>query len=78
MGGACSAQGEMRNTYISLARRPKGKRPLRRPRRRLEDNIKIDLREISFLGYGLDSYESCQNRDGWLALVNTVMNLRVP
>jgi hypothetical protein len=48
-----------------------GKRPLGRPRRRWVDNIKIDLREIGWDGMALD-------RDQWRALVNTVMNLRVP
>jgi hypothetical protein len=51
-------------------------RPLERPRRRWEDNIKLDLREI---GFGdADWIHLAQDRDRWLALVNTVMNLRVP
>jgi hypothetical protein len=51
-------------------------RPLGRPRRRWEDNIKMDLREI---GFGdVDWIHLAQDRDRWLALVNTVMNLRVP
>ena len=54
---------------------PKGKRPLGRPRRRWEDNIKMDLREV---GGGGDWMELAQDRDRWRALVNTVMNLRVP
>ena len=51
------------------------KRPLGRPRRRWEDNIKMDLQEV---GGGGDWMELAQDRDWWRALVNTVMNLRVP
>jgi hypothetical protein len=55
---------------------PEGRRPLGRPRRRWEDNIKMDLREI---GFGdVDWINWTQDRDRWRALVNTVMNLRVP
>jgi hypothetical protein len=53
-----------------------GKRPLGRPRRRWEDNIKVDLREIGW--GGMDWIELAQDRDQWRALVNTVMNLQVP
>jgi hypothetical protein len=56
--------------------KPDGKRPLGRPRRRWEDNIKIDLREIGW--GGIDWIDLTQNRDRWRALVNTAMNLRVP
>jgi hypothetical protein len=56
--------------------KPEGKRPLGRPRRRLVDNIKIDLGEIGW--DGRDWNELAQDRDQWRALVNTVMNLRVP
>jgi len=59
----------------SRATLPEGKRPLGRPRRRWEDNIKMDLREV---GGGGDWLELAQDRDRWRALVNTVMNLRVP
>jgi hypothetical protein len=59
-----------------LVGRPEGRRPLGRPRRRWEDNIKMDLREI---GFGdVDWIYWVQDRDRWWALVNTVMNLRVP
>ena len=54
--------------------KPVGKRPLGRPRRGWEDNIKMDLREVG----GGDWMELAQDRDRWWALVNTVMNLRVP
>jgi hypothetical protein len=55
---------------------PEGKRPLRIPRRRWVDNIKMDLGEIGW--DGVDWIELAQDRDKWRALVNTVMNLRVP
>jgi hypothetical protein len=59
-----------------LVGKPEGKRPLRRPRRRWGDNNKIDLREIGW--GGMDWFVVAQDRDQWRALVNTVMNLRVP
>jgi ribosome biogenesis protein Nip4 len=68
--------GEVRGAYNILVGRPEGRRPLRRPRRRWEDNIKMDLREIGF-GDG-DWIHWAQYRDRWRASVNTVMNLRVP
>jgi hypothetical protein len=68
--------GENRNAYRILAGKPEEKRPLERPRRRLENNIRIDLREI---GWGdMDWIDLARDRDRWKALVNTVMNLRVP
>jgi hypothetical protein len=66
----------MRNAYRILVRKPKRKRPLERPRRRWVDNIKMNLREIGW--DGMDWIELAQDRDQWRALVNTVMNLRVP
>jgi len=59
----------------SLKYKPEGKRPLGRPRRRWEDNIKMDLLEV---GGGGDWMDLAQDRDRWRALVNTVMNFRVP
>ena len=59
-----------------LVWKPEGKRSLGRPRRRLEDNIKMDLQEVGG-GCG-DWMELAQNRDKWRALVSTVMNIRVP
>jgi hypothetical protein len=56
--------------------KPKGKRPLGRPRRRWVDNIKMDLIGIGW--DGMDWIHLTQDRDQWRALVNTVMNLRVP
>jgi hypothetical protein len=67
---------EVRGAYNILAGRPEGKRPLGRPRRRWEDNIKMDLREI---GFGDVAWiHLAQERDRWQALLNTVMNLLVP
>jgi hypothetical protein len=59
-----------------LVGRPEGRRPLGRPRRRWEDNIKMDLREIGF--EDVDWIILARDRDRWRALVNTVMNLRLP
>jgi hypothetical protein len=56
--------------------KPEGKIPLGRPRRRRVDNIKMDLIEIGW--DGMDLIDLVQDRDHWRALVNTVMNLRVP
>jgi hypothetical protein len=56
--------------------KPEGKRPLGRLRRRWVDNIKIDLREIGW--YAMDWIDLAEDRHQWRALVNTVMNLRVP
>jgi hypothetical protein len=67
--------GEKRGAYRVLVGRPEGRRPLGRPRRRWEDNIKMDLQEV---GWGMNWIELAQVRDRWRALVNAVMNLRVP
>jgi hypothetical protein len=74
--GHVTRMGETRNAYRILVGKPEGKRPLGRPRRRWEDNIKMDFREIGWDGNGLVRTGS-QDRDQWRALVNTVMNLRV-
>jgi hypothetical protein len=76
MGRACSTNGEKMNAYRILVGKPEGKRPLGRPRRRWDDNIRIDLREIGW--GGMDWLDLAQERNQWRALVNTVMNLRVP
>ena len=68
--------GEERGVHRFLVGKPEGKRPLERPRRRWEDNIKMDLQEVGG-GCG-DWMELVQDRDRWRALVSTVMNLRVP
>jgi hypothetical protein len=67
---------EKRNAYWILVGEPEGKTPLRRPRRRWVDSIKTDLREIGW--GGMDWIDLAQARDQWRALVNTVMDLRVP
>jgi hypothetical protein len=68
--------GEGRGVYRVLVGKPEGKRPLGRPRRRWENNIKMDLQEEG--GDFGDWMELVQDRDRWLALVSTVRNLRVP
>jgi hypothetical protein len=69
--------GEGRGTYrFFWGEKPELKRPLRRPKRRWEDNIKVDLKKV---GYGgMYWIEMAQDRDRWLALVNEIMKLRVP
>jgi hypothetical protein len=67
--------GEERKVYKVLVGKPEGKRPLGRPRRRWEDGIKMDLREIG-LG-GVDWIRLAQDRGRWRAVVSAVMNLRV-
>jgi hypothetical protein len=64
--------GEERGAYRILVGRPEGRRPLGRPRRRWEDNIKMDLREVGW--GGMNWIELAQDRDRWRALVNAVMN----
>ena len=67
---------EGRSAFIVLAGKPIGKRPLERPRRRWEDNVRMDLEEISInAGNWVDS---AQDRNYWRALVNAALNLRVP
>jgi predicted small integral membrane protein len=68
--------GEKRNVYRLLAGKPEGKRPLGRPRRRWIDNINIDILEIGFIVVAWIGL--AQDRYGWRALVNSVMNLWVP
>jgi hypothetical protein len=74
--GHVARMGEKRNVYRLLVGKPEGKRPLERPRRSWIDNIKMDLLEIglnvvNWIGLAQDRYR-------WRALVNSIMNLRVP
>jgi hypothetical protein len=66
----------MRNSYGIFVEKPEMKRPLGRLRRRLEENIKLDIREIGW--EGVDWIQLAQDRDRWQALVNKARNLRVP
>jgi hypothetical protein len=68
--------GQMRNAYKSFVGKLEGKRPFGRPKRRWEDNVKMNLREIRF--EGMDWIHLASDRDRWWALVKMVMNLRVP
>jgi hypothetical protein len=68
--------GEKRNAYRISVGKPEGKRPLGRPRRNWVDNIRMDIREIGWCD--VDWIDLAQDRDQWRAVVNTVMNLRVP
>jgi hypothetical protein len=68
--------GEGRGVYRVLVGKPEGRRPIGKPRRRWEDNIMLDLREV---GCGcVDWMKLAKDRDRWRALVSAVMNLRVP
>ena len=70
------SRGESRGVYRIFVGKPEGKRPLVNTRRRWEDNIKMDLQEDRC--GGVDWIDVAQDRDRWRALVNAVMNLRVP
>jgi hypothetical protein len=74
--GHVARMGEGRGVYRVLVGRPEGKRPLGRPRRRWEHNIKLDLREIGI--DGANWIQLTQDRVQWRVFVSTVMNLRVP
>ena len=74
--GHVARMGEDRNVHRMLVGKPEGKRPLGRPRRRWEDNIKMDLLKVG--GGRGDWMEWAQVRDRWRALVGTVRDFRVP
>jgi hypothetical protein len=75
--GHLARMGEGRNVYRVLVGKPKRKRPLGRPRRRRENGLKMDFREISWGGGGVEWIHLAQDRDRWQPVVNAVMNLRV-
>jgi len=74
--GHVEHMGERRDVYRVMVGKPEGKRPLGRPRHRWEDNIKMDLQAVGCEGMGW--MELAEDRDRWRALVNAIMNLRVP
>jgi hypothetical protein len=77
IGGVYSTRmREKTNAYRISEGKPEGKRPLRTPRRKWMDNIKMDLREKRW--DGVDWTDMAQDRDQWRALLDTVLNLRVP
>jgi hypothetical protein len=76
MGKECSTNGVERTAYRIMVGKPEGKRPLGRPGRRWVDNMKMVLRERR--SNGMDGIDLVQDRDQWMALLNTAMNLRVP
>ena len=74
--GHVARMGARKSVYRVFVGKPEGKKPLGRPRRRWEDNIKVGLQEV---GYGvMDWIHVSQDRDMWRALVNSVMKLRIP
>jgi hypothetical protein len=76
VSGTCGTHGEGKGVSRVSVGRPEGKRPLGRPRRRWEDNIRMDLREIRIDGENW--IQLAQDRVQWRTCVNTVMNHRVP
>ena len=74
--GHVARTGEGRGVYKVSVGKPEGKRPLGRPKRRWEDNNKVDLQEVRC--EGMDWTEMAQDRNKWRSVVNAVMNLRVP
>jgi hypothetical protein len=76
MGGSCSTNGKKGNAYRLFVGKPEGMRPLGRPRLNWVDNFRMDLGEV---GWGdVDWIGLVQDRNRWIALVNSVLNLRVP
>jgi hypothetical protein len=76
VGGACSTYGESIGVYRVLVGKPEGNKLLGRPRRRWEENNKMDLQEVK--SNGMESIDVAQDWAWWRALVNAVMNIRVP
>jgi hypothetical protein len=76
MGGTCSTNGEKRNACTLLVEKPEGKSLLGRPRRRWVENNRMDLGEVGWCD--VDWIGLAQDRNRWRAIVNSVLNLRVP
>jgi hypothetical protein len=76
IGGECSTNGEKRSAHKLLLEKPEGEMPLGRPRRRWVDNIRMDLVEAGWSD--VDWIGLARDRDRWRALVNSVLNLRIP
>ena len=76
LAGHVARMEEGRSSFKILTGKPTGKRPLGRPRRKWEDNIRMDLEEIGINEGNL--VDSAQDRDYWRALVNAALNLRIP
>jgi hypothetical protein len=76
LAGHVASMVGMKTAYKILVRKPEGKRPLGRSRRKWEDKIKMDLRKIEL--ENLDWIQLAWDRDRWRAVLNTVMNLRIP
>ena len=74
--GHVACMGERRGVYRVLTGKPEGRISFGRPRRKWEDNIKMDIQEVG--SGGMDWIDLAQDRDRWRVLVNAVMNLRVP
>ena len=74
--GPVARMGKRRDVFSVLVGKPEGKRPLGRPRRRWEDNIKVDIQEVRC--EDMDWIDLAQDRDGWQAFVNAVMNPQGP
>jgi hypothetical protein len=75
MGRVREREGEKESVYRALVGKPEGRRPLGTRRRRWEDNIKMDFREVGWMG--IDWTNLARNMDRWQAVVNAVMNLQV-
>jgi hypothetical protein len=74
--GCVIYMGEVKNAYRILVRKPEGKRPLRKPKCEVEEEIKMDLVDTGWAG--MDWVHLGHDKDQWQALLNTVTNLQIP